>query len=144
MQVGCEAHFLTGPKVNWTARDLDDSVAHVSAASILHDYRRLDYPICPIVYQAWFPLFVLSEHLWNERDGLSYDWRNYDVEGIYPPLKIEIFEAREACVMLEPGTAMSSIYIRDGNHRIRFFKNHGFTEAPAWVLDYRTGFYTPA
>jgi len=125
------------PQVNWTGRDLDDNAPVVSAVTVLRDYARDGLP-APRVCRAWLPLVLISEQLWEERDALSYDWTTYHQAGVFPPLKVEIFEMESGLpIAIEQGTSGSVFYLRDGNHRARFWKDSGFSEAPAWVLDYR-------
>lgn len=125
------------PRVNWKAHDCDDLDTIVSADTILRDYRRKDQLVCPVVYKQWIPLWLLRDELWEEQHGLSYDWSAYDIHSIFPPIKLEIFTTTNSQVEIEPGTHLSVLYIRDGNHRIHFWRLHGFLVAPAWVLDYR-------
>lgn len=116
--------------VDWHKRDLDDSVSVVTIESLLRDYARPGSK--PHVYQAWIPLWLLSERLWEEVEGREYDWSKYTRYGVYPPLKIEIDnEIRDSMSYIQ------TIHIKDGNHRTRFWKDSGFMEGPAWCLDYR-------
>jgi hypothetical protein len=119
------------PKVDWYIRDLDDSSAPVSANSIFQDYARPNTN--PRVYQEWIPLWLLSERLWEEVEEIQYPcWKNYTKDGFFPPIKIEM-----GLILAESMSYYQTIHIRDGNHRTRFWKRCAFTEAPAWVLDYR-------
>lgn len=119
------------PLVDWYKHDLDDASPIVTTSTLLRDYARK--ASTPRIYQAWIPLWLLSERLWEEVDRANYrDWPLYDKQGVFPPLKVEI----EAVV----GDSMSFklvLHIKDGNHRVRFWKECGFKDAPAWCFDYR-------
>jgi hypothetical protein len=122
---------LLRPLVDWSLRDFYDNSDIVTEHSIFNDYAFKNQN--PQVYQKWFPLWLLSERLWEEEDGGIYIyWPTYSTKGIFPPLKIELY----ATVGNNPNY-YQTIHIRDGNHRVRYWKENGFEEAPAWVLDYR-------
>lgn len=123
------------PRVDWHRRDRDDRSPVADADSIARDYAR-EGQGRPIIYSAWLPLWLLSERLWEDIDGGTYSgWPEYRVDGLYPPIKVEIgVEATP-----ESMSFVLKLHIRDGNHRVRYWKRVGFLEAPAWVLDYRSG-----
>lgn len=117
------------PRVDWSKRDLDDK-SEADVESLRRDYARVSTQ--PRIYQAWIPLWLLSERLWEEIEGGEYDWLPYRKDAVFPPLKIEIDVA-----LYESMSFFQLTHIRDGNHRVRFWKECGFSEAPAWCLDYR-------
>jgi len=125
--------IITRPRVDWYAKDLDDSSEFVSEESIFRDYASCTTTIKPRVYKAWIPLWLLYERLWEEVEGSKYpDWAKYKINGLFPPIKIDI-----DVILGKSLSYFQTIHIRDGNHRVRFWKQCSFIEAPAWVLDYR-------
>jgi hypothetical protein len=119
------------PRVDWFRRDLDDRSATVSVESLMADYAMPHTH--PRIVQTWIPLWLVSERLWEEVEGGHYpDWAHYAPDAIYPPLKVML--------NVDPDHGLHvrlTLFVLDGNHRIRFWKHCGFTDAPAWVLDYR-------
>lgn len=113
------------PRVDWHRPDRDDGSAYVDAATILRDYREPGDPRTPLVYQASLPLCLFRVERWEDFDGGSYDWADYDPEGCYPPIKV-LIGARWR----------PRLFIKDGNHRVHFWRRYGYRLAPAWVLDY--------
>lgn len=121
----------TRPEVDWYKRDLDDKSPVVTVETLVRDYARLGTQ--PRVYQAWIPLWLLSERLWEEVEGSRYDdWPAYRMGGAFPPLKVEIDAVVQGSMSF-----IQTVHIKDGNHRVRHWKQCGFSEAPAWCLDYR-------
>ena len=121
------------PRVDWYRLDRDDSGPVVTEGSIRSDYAEPGRSAR--VYQEWVPLWLLTERLWEEVEGKVYpDWDSYDPAGTYPPIKLEV-----NAVVRKSNSYVHELHIKDGNHRVRYWKEQGFQAAPAWVLDYRPG-----
>lgn len=124
-----------GPLVNWYKKDLDDHSSPVTMESLRSDYNLSE---SVSIYRSWIPLWLLSERLWEEVDGdedgsTSYlDWSNYTPDGIYPPIKVDVSNS-----LNDSNSYHLTIHIRDGNHRIRYWKKQGLFWAPAWIFDAR-------
>lgn len=118
------------PAVSWGNQDLQDSGKRVDEDSIRRDYADPKDKYEPVVYRAYVSLAALDERLVEEEadeEPGGYSWDEFDRRGTFPPAKIAVHGDAESV----------SVDILDGNHRVRFWREAGFDEAPVWVLDYR-------
>ena len=123
----------TAPDVDWNHQDLQDSVRHVTSASIIRDY----VPERERGRVTVYPAYVASEQVPHEvcaeeecddddeEDGGGYDWDEFSFHGTFPPAKLSV-------------DRHGKIHIVDGNHRIRYWRSQrSYQSIPAWVIDYR-------
>lgn len=114
------------PRVDWRRTDLDDQPDAIPGiASLVATYREALDPRLPIPYRAYLPLALFHLERWEEYDGGGYDWSEYTPRGAYPPVKV-LIGAR----------GRPKLYVRDGNHRLWYWRQQGFLLAPCWVLEY--------
>lgn len=88
--------------------------------------RFLDLPEDSVIYKSIIDLSDLNEHLVEEEtpeDDLSYDWSELQINRSSPPPIIVTRVDR------------NTFKIEDGNHRVRFFRERGYTKVAAWVYD---------
>lgn len=127
--IGTEQPEGSAPDVAWYDQDLQDSGRHVSPASIARDYVREADRQRVTVYPAYVPRGdipdeICAEEECDDEDGGSYDWDQFRFRGSPPPIKL---------LVKRDGT----IEIVDGNHRLRWWREQGYDDIPAWVIDYR-------
>lgn len=98
----------------------------------------LGLPKKAVVYKSLVPINDLREELAEESEDLSgedeehmisYDWSELRSRRTCPPPIV--------VTLKENGT----LVINDGNHRVRFWSENGYLEAPAWVYDEKLTFY---
>ena len=113
------------PGVDWTSTDLNDDG---TADSVLQAYGRGKGN----VYRAWVdPSLIPSPkgdgivNGYPDMDG-GYDWRELQNRGSPPPLKLRI-------------GANGKLVLMDGNHRLAWWRERGYSEVPAYVIDERKG-----
>jgi hypothetical protein len=129
-RLGAEEPEGNSPAVDWSGQDLQDSGKSVDEESILKDYGS-GKP--GKVYRAYVDPSILEPKLAEEddedEDSATYDWDELDRSrgrAPVPPAKILV-------------RANGKVEIIDGNHRIKYWQNHGFDSIPAWVIDRRNG-----
>lgn len=114
------------PKVKW-----DKDSARATAEQIQDDYR-LTFPpagtpfgvdLKPVVYQAYVPIEDVPRPRMIDLD--EYSWKDYRFDNVFPP----------ATISLHPNGVAKKL--DDGNHRVRFWQEKGFTHIPAWIVDWR-------
>jgi 8-oxo-dGTP diphosphatase len=94
------------PKVDWEAPSPDD-YASVHPGSVRRTY---------------IPIKQLKPVLTEERNpGQEYDWSEFDPHGTYPPVQV--------------GSEGGKPTIFEGNHRVHYWRQHGFTHAPALLME---------
>jgi hypothetical protein len=108
------------PEVVWEQRDLQDS-STPTPATIMKDYGRGK----GIVTQGFIDMDSLPKaKLSGGRD--SYDWSELQWGNSEPPpVKIRINPNGSATIL-------------DGNHRIEWWREKGYDQAPAWIIDERS------
>jgi hypothetical protein len=107
------------PEVAWNSRDLQDS-ASPTLQTIMKDYGRGT----GTVRQGYVNLSGLpKEKLAGGKTGYAWDELQHS-RSAPPPIKIRI-------------NKNGSTSILDGNHRISYWRERGFDEAPAWIIDER-------
>jgi len=136
-RLGTEDDEGSSPGVDWYAQDLQDS-GRVSEASILRDYNggkpALVYPSYIDVNDMPDPVLAEEEDRKNrdneDDENASYDWEELQSRGSRrsspPPMKVRV-------------TPHGKVEILDGNHRLRFWQEQGYSSYPAWVIDQRKG-----
>jgi hypothetical protein len=108
-------------------KDREDTWTEFSEQAMIETYREIADPRVPCLYHTHLPLAIFREELWEEvqNQPAAYDWTEYSRDGVYPPIKV-----------LVGAWNRPPIFVKDGNHRIRKWREFGFLLAPAWVLDY--------
>lgn len=94
------------PKVDWNRASPDDyASAHPGT-----------------VRQTYIPIKDLNPVLTETRNpGQTYDWSEFDPHGTYPPIQV--------------GSRSGKPDILEGNHRVHFWRQQGFTHAPALYME---------
>jgi hypothetical protein len=113
------------PRVDWTSRDLADDG---TADSVLQAYGRGRGN----VYRAWVDIdsIPLPKGA-GIKNGMPVEDGDYDYSdlrhfrGAPPPLKLRV-------------GAGGKMVLMDGNHRLAFWRDRGFAQVPAYVIDERT------
>ena len=128
-----EADHTTAP-VNW-----DESDVQMLAPWNEKTVREfLSLPSDAIIYKSLVPISELREELAEETEDLSgeddentnsYDWSELQSRRTHPPPIV--------VTLKENG----SLVINDGNHRVRFWSENGYLEAPVWVYDEKLTIY---
>lgn len=119
----------TTAPANWNEPDIQ--MNSIWSEKTVREFLRL--PKSAIVYKSLIPLSSLREELVEEQAGglegeeegfeTSYDWSELQSRRTNPP---PIVVTRKVD---------GNIVINDGNHRVRFWSENGYEEAPAWVYD---------
>ena len=119
----------TTAPVNWQEQDIQ--MLSPWNENKVREFLRL--PKDAVVYKSLIPISNLREVLVeedkeylkgeDEEFSTSYDWSELQSRRTNPP---PIVVTRKAD---------GNIVINDGNHRVRFWSEYGYEEAPAWVYD---------
>jgi hypothetical protein len=130
-RIGSEDPEGRAPSVSWHEEDLQDS-GPISDEQILKDYNG-GKPA--LVYQSYIdindmpnPVLAEEENAEDDEEPATYsreDFRFHSSRGI-PPIKVAI-------------TPHGDIEILDGNHRLKYWTDQGYSSIPAWVIDKRKG-----
>jgi hypothetical protein len=132
-----ETTGLNAPKVNWSAPDNYDRKVLTTSRSILKEWGQTaesargpadphagvqykDAAKNPRAYRALVPLSELDGY----RTADMIASKGFTRGGAYPPIKLEL-------------SPQGKPFVIDGTHRMLYWKQQGFTHAPAWVIDYR-------
>ena len=104
---------VNAPRVYWGQID-DPGNAELQRQS--HDPRVQQQQ--PRIYRAMIPMPAQA--------AIAVANKGFTRTGVYAPTTLEV-------------TARGTSHLIDGHHRVAYWRQQGFTHAPAWVIDYRKG-----
>ncbi|MDO8547879.1 MAG: LPD38 domain-containing protein [Nitrospirales bacterium] len=117
------------PRVQWDKDELRENEDALRDDYAQTGPNELEHTIYPTVYRAWVPMddvprARIADRAQDRAKG-GYDWSEYKKTGVFPPVTIQ----------LHPNGVATSL--DDGNHRVRYWREHKFTHVPAWIVDFR-------